>query len=48
MWRELQVRFREGPGVQLPRATRLVLCFEYQEDAERVRAVLPKRLQRYG
>jgi hypothetical protein len=48
MRRELPVRFREGPGVQLPRATRRVIGFENQEDAERVMAVLPQRLQRYG
>src|SRR5438132_12640072 len=48
MSREAPVRFREGLGVKLPRATRLVLCFEHQEDAERVRDVLPKRLERYG
>ena len=48
MRRELHVRFREGLGVQLPRATRLVMGFEYQEDAERVLAVLRQRMQRYG
>ncbi len=48
MGREFHVRFREGPGVQFPRATRLVIGFEYREDAERVLAVLSKRMQRYG
>jgi hypothetical protein len=48
MWRELQVRIREGLGVQLPRATRLIIGFQYREDAERVLAVLPQRMQRYG
>jgi RNA-directed DNA polymerase len=48
MRRELHVQFREGLGVQFPRATRLVIGFEHQEDAERVRGVLPLRRQRYG
>src|SRR5262249_23308649 len=48
MRRELPVRFREGLGVQLPRATRLVMCFERRDDAERVLAVLGKRLERFG
>jgi hypothetical protein len=48
MRRELHVQFREGLGVQFPRATRLVIGFENQQDAERVMEVLPKRLQRYG
>jgi RNA-directed DNA polymerase len=48
MKRELPVRFREGLGVQLPRATRLVMGFACEEDARRVLAVLPKRLGKYG
>ena len=48
MKRELPVRFREGLGVKFPRATRLVICFEHRDDAERVREVLPQRMQRYG
>jgi RNA-directed DNA polymerase len=48
MRREFHVRFREGPGVQFPRATRLVMGFERQDDAERVMAVLKKRMGRYG
>ncbi len=46
MGREFHVRFREGPGVQSPRATRLVIGFECREDAERVLAVLTQRMQR--
>ena len=48
MSREAPVRFCEGPGVQLPRATRLLMGFELQEDAQRVLGVLGKRWQRYG
>ena len=33
MGREFHVRFREGLGVQFPRATRLVVFCESQEDA---------------
>ena len=48
MSREIHVRFCEGAGVKLPRATRLILCFQYKEDAERVRGVLDKRFARFG
>ena len=48
MKRELPVRIREGLGVQLPRATRLVIGFTDEEDARRVMAVLPKRFGKYG
>src|SRR5688572_17506409 len=48
MRRELHVRFCEGGGVQLPSATRLILCFQYREDAERVLDVLSKRFAKYG
>jgi hypothetical protein len=48
MGREFHVRFREGLGVQFPRATRLVIGFERREDAECNQEVLGKRLQRYG
>ena len=48
MRREFHVRFCEGGGVQFPSATRLLLCFQYREDAERVLAVLPKRFAKYG
>jgi hypothetical protein len=48
MKRELPVRFREGLGVKLPRATRLVMGFAWEEDARRVLDVLPKRFGKYG
>jgi RNA-directed DNA polymerase len=48
MRRELPVRFWEGLGVQLPRATRLVIGFAREEDARRVLDVLPKRFGKYG
>ena len=44
---DVQVRICERLGVRLPRATRPVLGFERQEDAERVFAVLAKRLEKY-
>jgi RNA-directed DNA polymerase len=48
MGREFHVRFREGLGVQFPRATRLVMGFTDESDARRVMEVLPKRLGKYG
>ena len=48
MRRELHVRFCEGGGVQFLSATRLILCFQYREDAERVLEVLSKRFAKYG
>jgi|SRR5262245_13675130 len=48
MGREFHVRFREGLGVQFPRATRLVIGFTDAEDAQRVQEVLPKRFGKYG
>jgi RNA-directed DNA polymerase len=48
MRREPPVRFREGLGVKLPRATRLVIGFRNQRDADRVMEVLPKRFGKYG
>jgi RNA-directed DNA polymerase len=48
MRREFHVRFREGLGVQFPRATRLVVAFEQEEDAHRVKEVLPKRFGKFG
>jgi hypothetical protein len=48
MRREFHVRFCEGGGVRFPSATRLVIGFEHEEDARRVRAVLGKRLGRFG
>ncbi len=48
MRREPHVRIREGLGVKLPRATRLVMGFRDQRDAQRVLDVLPKRFGKYG
>src|SRR5262245_10505819 len=48
MSREAPVRIREGLGVKLPRATRLVMGFTCEEDARRVMDVLPKRFEKYG
>lgn len=48
MKRELPVRFREGLGVQFPRATRLVMGFTHEEDARRVLEGLPQRFGQYG
>jgi len=48
MRRESHVRFCEGPGELHPRATRLVLVFETEEDARRVQEVLPKRFGKYS
>jgi RNA-directed DNA polymerase len=45
---DVQVRFCEHLGVQFPRVTHLILCFQYREDAERVLAVLTKRFAKYG
>ena len=45
---DVHVRFWEGPGVRLPRATRLVMVFSQEADARRVLEVLPKRFARYG
>ena len=48
MRREVHVRFWEGLGVQSPGATRLLVLFEYGEDAERFARVLPQRLAKFG
>ncbi len=48
MSREVPVRFREGLGVKIPRATRLVIGFRDRRDAQRVMDVVPKRLDKYG
>src|SRR5437763_1522563 len=40
---DVHVRFCEGVGVRLPRATHRVCAFRLQEDAERFFRVLPKR-----
>jgi RNA-directed DNA polymerase len=44
---EVQPRLR-GRACLIRYADDLVIGFEYREDAERVRAVLPRRMQRYG
>jgi RNA-directed DNA polymerase len=49
MSREAPVRFREGLGVKLPRATRLVVFCESQEDAQVVKdQILPPWLAERG
>src|SRR5271154_4524452 len=48
MRREAPVRFREGLGVKLPRATRLVIGVAREDDAKRIMDVLPKRMSKYG
>jgi hypothetical protein len=48
MSREVHVRICERAGVQLPCATRLLIGFEREDDARRVRAVLEKRWERFG
>ena len=48
MRREFHVRFCESPRVQFPRATRLVLCFQREDDAERVWKVLEARFGKFG
>ena len=45
---DVHVRFCEGLGVRFPRATRLVIGLTHEEDARRVRAVLPRRFGKYG
>lgn len=48
MSREIHVRFCEGLGVRLPRATRLVVGFQYRDDAERFLAELRERFAKFG
>jgi RNA-directed DNA polymerase len=48
MRREFHVRFCESPGVQFPRATRLVLCFERADDATYVWSILEERFKTFG
>ena len=48
MSREVHVRICERLGVQLPRATRLVIGCELEADARKIMAVLPKRVARFG
>ena len=48
MSREVHVRFSEGLGVKIPRATRLVMGFERLEDAQKAQRVIVKRFNKYG
>jgi len=48
MRREFHVRFSEGPGMQFPRATRLVMAFQREEDARAMRSALVERLAKFG
>ena len=47
MSREIHVRFCESLGVRFPRATRLVIGCELEDDAQRIMSVLPKRFSRF-
>ncbi len=42
---DVHVRFCESPGVQLPRATLLLACFQYQGDAVHFRESLGDRMK---
>lgn len=44
MRREFHVRFCEGAGVRVPRATRRVVGFQHRGEAERCRAELRERM----
>lgn len=48
MSREVHVRIREGVGVRFPRATRLIVGFQYRREAERFLADLHERFVRFG
>lgn len=48
MSREVHVRCCEQLGGRFPGLTRLVIGFEYEEDARRVMQTLPKRMGKYG
>ena len=48
MRRELHVRFYEGGGVQLPSATRPIVGFQHQADADRFLEHLRERLAKFG
>ena len=45
---DVHVRFCEGLGVRFPRATLLVLGFQYREEAEKYRRELAVRLSQFG
>jgi len=47
MSREAPVRFCEGVRVRVPCATRPIICCQYDEDAQRIRKSLGKRLEKY-
>jgi RNA-directed DNA polymerase len=48
-WFEHEVKPRlRGQAAEIRYADDFILCFQYREDAERVREVLPKRFARYG
>ena len=44
---DVHARFCESLGVRFPRATRLLACFEYQSDADRFRASLGERMEKF-
>ncbi len=48
MRREFHVRFREGLGVKFPRATRLIVGFQYHADTVQFQVELRERLRRFG
>ena len=45
---DVHVRFCESVGVRFPCATRLLACFQYQEDAENFHASLNDRLEGFN
>jgi len=48
-WFEYEVKPRlRGHAAEIRYADDFILCFQYREDAERVREVLPKRFAKYG
>jgi len=48
MRREFHVRFCEGVGVRFPRATHLIVGFQYRSDAERFLRELKERLKQFS
>lgn len=44
---DVQVRFCESLRVRSPRATRLVICCQYNRDAERIKTAMAQRLKKY-
>ena len=48
MRRESHVRFREGGGVKVPSATRLVVGFQHEADARRFWDAMRERLQEFS